>query len=297
MGKRICAEESLGVRYGKLVVVEILPPKDGRSQARAVCDCGAEWVGRVNALRSGNAASCGCETLKFEDFTGRKFGRWIALECVQRSGHGRSTLWRCVCECGTVSDVQAGALKNGFSRSCGCLAVELSKSRGVHLMTGSPEYHSWQAIKRRCLDPKDKDFKNYGGRGIKMFEPWISDFQAFYRYVGDRPCAGYTIERSENDGDYVPGNISWQPRSVQANNNRGNHRVTIDGVTRTLAQWCCIFNVSYPTVVQRINHSKWDPADALRTPTRRPFRGTRQKNRHQADPRNDVVYAPMRGSE
>ena len=288
---RIPADEALGKRFGRLVVLELFKGPQ-RTMARAACDCGHEWVGTLNRLRNGNTKSCGCQMMKFEDITGVKFGRWTALNCVSKSGKGGPTLWRCKCECGSESAVQAGALKRGASLSCGCLAVELKiRQSTVHGMTHSSEYNTWQGIKGRCFDPKDKDYKNYGARGISMHLAWVNDFVAFYAYVGPKPSRDHSIERSNNDAGYVPGNISWQTRKVQANNNRGNHLVTLDGVTKTLAIWCEIYNVNYPVVHQRIAISGWDPLRALTTPTIRPNRGTRQKGNHQADSINNTKPA------
>lgn len=286
---RIPAIESLGKRFGMLVVTEVFRgPR--RAMARADCDCGQKWEGILNALRSGDTRSCGCQMLKFEDLTGQRFGRRVALHCISRSSKDSSTLWWCRCDCGKESAVQASSLKRGVTKSCGCLSVEVAALRATkHGMTHTPEYISWQAIKGRCLDPKDKDFKNYGARGITLYEPWIKDFSAFYEHIGPRPAEGYTVEREDNDAGYFPGNISWQPRSVQANNNRGNHQITLEGITKTAAQWCEIFNVNYPIVMQRINNSGWEPLRALTTPTERPYRGTRQRNGHQANPANNVI--------
>lgn len=272
MGKREPASAFLGRRYGKLVITEVLPNTiNGRTHAIATCDCGETWTGRVNSLKSGNTKSCGCDSLTFEDFTGLRFNRWTALECVQRSSAMQQTLWKCRCDCGRVSNVQSGALKNGLSKSCGCFAREQSKLlQSTHKMKGAPEYNTWTSMKQRCLNPRNKDYKNYGARGITIFQEWADDFLAFYRYVGPRPAEGYTLEREDNDGNYEPGNVSWQPLIVQANNNRGNRHLTIEGVTKTLAQWCREFDRHYGRVHQRINISHWDPIRALMTPTNKP---------------------------
>lgn len=101
MGKREPASAFLGRRYGKLVITEVLPNTiNGRTHVIATCDCGETWTGRVNSLKSGNTKSCGCDSLTFEDFTGLRFNRWTALECVQRSSAMQQTLWKCRCDCG-----------------------------------------------------------------------------------------------------------------------------------------------------------------------------------------------------
>lgn len=78
-------------------------------------------------------------------------------------------------------------------------------------------------MKDRCYTENDKSFKNYGGRGIKIFGEWIYGFEKFRKYVEinlwDRP-EGYSIDRINNDGNYEPGNIRWATAQQQANNKR-----------------------------------------------------------------------------
>jgi hypothetical protein len=79
-------------------------------------------------------------------------------------------------------------------------------------------------MKQRCLNPKAKGYKNYGGRGITIAPEWIDDFQAFRDYVnqnlGPRPSPYHTIDRIENDEGYEPGNLKWSTKSQQIHNSR-----------------------------------------------------------------------------
>lgn len=92
----------------------------------------------------------------------------------------------------------------------------------------SPEYNSWRAMKARCLNPKDQSYGYYGGRGIKIYEPWINDFAAFYNYVGPRPTPQHTLDRyPNNDGNYEPGNVRWATRQEQSDNQRDRKLLTL----------------------------------------------------------------------
>ena len=87
-------------------------------------------------------------------------------------------------------------------------------------------YRTWEQLKVRCYNKKRKGYKNYGGRGIKLYIEWHM-FSSFQQYVeknlGERPL-GHSIDRINNDKDYEPGNIRWASRLVQNNNKRNSNR-------------------------------------------------------------------------
>lgn len=76
-------------------------------------------------------------------------------------------------------------------------------------------------MRRRCLNPKDQAFHNYGGRGITVCEEWRYSFQAFIDDMGRCP-PGLTLDRINNDGNYEPGNCRWTDRVTQARNKRNS---------------------------------------------------------------------------
>ena len=82
----------------------------------------------------------------------------------------------------------------------------------------SPEYYSWQAARQRCRNPNNKDYPNYGGRGVIFHSEW-DDFNKFYLHVGPRP-EGHTLDRIDAYGNYEPGNVKWSTISEQNKNQR-----------------------------------------------------------------------------
>ena len=81
------------------------------------------------------------------------------------------------------------------------------------------EYRCWYHMKERCQNPKNQAFKNYGGRGIRVCEAW-QKFENFYKDMGPKPGAKYSIDRTNNDGNYEPGNCKWATWKEQNNNCR-----------------------------------------------------------------------------
>jgi hypothetical protein len=82
------------------------------------------------------------------------------------------------------------------------------------------EYRTWLGMRRRCLNANDKNYRDYGGRGIGICKRWLNSFENFLADVGRAPDPEYTIDRINNDGNYELGNVRWATREQQAKNKR-----------------------------------------------------------------------------
>jgi hypothetical protein len=129
--------------------------------------------------------------------------------CKDESGHYRH-LYQCPCG-KTLKLIRYWGLRN---RSCGCGP---HNGPHIHRKSFTPEYYSYGAMIQRCNNPKNKDYKYYGGRGIKVL---FKDFKEFFAEIGSKPGTEYTVERINNDGNYEPGNIKWATRLEQRHNRR-----------------------------------------------------------------------------
>ncbi len=87
---------------------------------------------------------------------------------------------------------------------------------------------------RRCTSSKHTDYKNYGGRGIRVCERWLNSFENFLADVGERPM-GKTLDRRENEGNYEPGNCRWATATEQNRNSR-HTKLNVDLVQEILGR-------------------------------------------------------------
>ncbi|MEN8136170.1 MAG: hypothetical protein ABFS18_11640 [Thermodesulfobacteriota bacterium] len=249
------AESLIGRRFGRLVVVEQLESIVTKSGKKALwlckCDCGNTTAIRGCHLRKKNyTRSCGC--LKGqrcpEDLSGEKFGRLTVVKLLGRPKNRKVNYWLCKCECGNEHIANPTSLKNGNTTSCGCWAAEI---RTKHGMTGSKIYYVWAAMKQRCTNPNNKDYKSYGGRGITICKQWF-DFKKFYEDMGEPSQEGYTLERIDNDKGYCPENCSWVSRKEQANNRKTNHQLELDGEVKTIKEWSEITGLDHRLIISRV---------------------------------------------
>lgn len=128
------------------------------------------------------------------------------------------------------------------------------------------EYQAWSAIKGRCMNSRNKAFKDYGGRGINVHPEWVRSYKLFLEHVGRAPSPKHSLDRIDNNGNYEPGNVRWATSIEQKNNTRWNRIVEYKGQLKTLSEWCRELNVNYDLVECRLNKYKWNVDDAFETP-------------------------------
>ncbi len=125
--------------------------------------------------------------------------------------------------CGNEFKANTYSINSGHSKSCGCYHKKI-KSEGMnrkHNLTNTRLYNTWSKLKDRVLNPKSKDYYNYGGRGITICGEWKNDFMSFYNWaMSNRYSDELSIDRMDNDGNYCPENCRWATRTIQQRNQR-----------------------------------------------------------------------------
>lgn len=140
-------------------------------------------------------------------------------------------------------------------------------------MSTLPEYVAWNAMRQRCNNPKAENYQWYGGRGIRVSERWSGrhGFANFLADMGRRPSERHTLDRKDPDGNYEPGNCRWATMKEQSNNRRVRRDailLTLDGVTRPVAEWARLYRLKSETLVRRLQRGL-KPRQALEAPLRR----------------------------
>jgi hypothetical protein len=199
------------------------------------------------------------------DYTGQKYGRLTVLNFSHRTKSGY--YWNVRCECGKEKAVNISSLKDGSSASCGCLHTEQLAARNIenkkHGYWGSRTYASWCAMKGRCYTPTDKNYPNYGARGITVYAEWLDSFDNFLRDMGERP-PNTTLDRINNNGNYEPGNCAWSTPRQQARNRRSNTLIEFNGEVKTISEWAEGLGITPDAIGHRIKNG-WPPEKAVST--------------------------------
>jgi hypothetical protein len=183
-----------------------------------------------------------------------RFGRLTILGETWGTFYGTATTptknLRCLCDCGKTVVASFHNVKRGVTKSCGCYRREWAADKvRTHGMVGTPEYGVWAAMKRRCQNPNVIEYRNYGGRGIRVCDRWQT-FANFFADMGKRPDDKMTLDRKDTSGDYTPENCRWATQREQQNNRRNNHRYSFFGKSVTLAELSREVGIP-PTTVRR----------------------------------------------
>lgn len=163
-----------------------------------------------------------------------KYYRWTVLSHdAPRKNGARQVVVQC--ECGTEKIKKLSEIRNGYSKSCGCLMEEVNrkaciKRNSKHNKSGTRLHNIWKLMRQRCNNKNASGYRNYGGKGVKV----CSDWDKYLSFEGWALATGYTeemtLERKNSNGDYEPSNCEWITKSQ----NIARRNVGLTGSGKTL---------------------------------------------------------------
>lgn len=267
----------IGKIYGNFKIIGFKRTTGKRQEIRWICKCllCGDIASRIpSKLKNKQYPLCKCQLrnkqIKYDDtYIGKSFGR---LKVV---GFGKEHNFICECRCGNIKEYVPKNVVSGAIVSCGCYSKEITIDRmTTHGGCSGGEiervYRIWNGMKQRCNNTNNDHYNDYGGRGIRICDEWLNDYEIFKQWALSN---GYSdelsIDRIDNDKGYCPDNCRWTTSKVQRWNQRPHKKHKkqilweIDGITKPAIDWCNEYNISLPTVQYRIKTKGMKPHEAL----------------------------------
>ena len=194
---------------------------------------------------------------KFEDLSGKRFGKWTVIERADNNSCG-SARWICKCDCGTIAIKPGESVKKSKQ---GCRKCYVSP-RKKHGGKGSRLYECWRHMRYRCDNKSNQAYPMYGGRGIKVCAEWY-DFGKFQEWALENGYSdNLTLDRIDVNGNYEPKNCRWADAVVQMNNRRSTPHYTLGDKSLTISEWARETGIPRSTILNRLKRG-WSFKDAV----------------------------------
>ena len=205
------------------------------------------------------------------DLTGQRFGKLVVVEFSKIDKKSRQAVWACKCDCGKYVEVLSFRLRDGRTKSCGCIRSESSTKHG---MSFSRFYGIYSGIKNRCKHLGEHN-KNYFGKGIKIckrweeFENFKEDmYKSYLEHVEKFGKKNTTIDRIDNSGNYCKENCRWATYIEQQRNTSSNVLVDFNGRKMTITEASLMLNGDRSLIHSRLKNN-WSLERAINTPVRK----------------------------
>jgi len=193
---------------------------------------------------------------------GKKFGKLKVVKStdIRRAG---KVVWECICECGNTAHVPTSYLKTGNTKSCGCMSSRnfAGDRTRTHGMSKTKQYGVWRLMNERCSRPKNKSYKDYGAKGIRV--EW-GTFEEFWEDMREGYKEGLTIDRIDFKGNYCKENCRWTTRAEQNRNKSSNIMISYKGDTMPLKTMCIKYGIDYKKAYYRYTKRNMSFEDILK---------------------------------
>lgn len=218
---------------------------------------------------------------------GKKFGRLTIISTY--IGKNEKTYTNCICDCGKTKDILLKSVVNGSTKSCGCLRKINHKSKVIHGYTNTAIYRCWNSMLSRCNNKNNANYNNYGGRGIIVCERWHK-FENFLEDMGEKPNAGLSLDRIDNNGNYCLENCRWATNKEQMRNRRNTKNINLYGKDTPLTELAEKKGLNPQTVRKRLDRG-WNNEEAIENPRREYELIKKTRNKQIAQERKNIIEA------
>ena len=215
------------------------------------CNCGNIFISSLVRIKSGHTKSCGCLKRR-ESILHKKFGKlYVVKEYSKYVNNKKWNYCLCRCDCGKYTEILKKFLTGHQIKSCGC------KYNKVNVKKYKNFYFVYQHLLRRCNNPKDEEYHNYGGRGIQClwnsFEEFKNDmYDSYLKHLKEFGKRNTTLDRIDVNGNYCKKNCRWATIAEQNRNKRNNVFLTYDNKMMTLTSWSNYTGTPLSTIRGRI---------------------------------------------
>lgn len=181
----------------------------------------------------------------------------LTVLSIEGKNSANHLMVKCLCECGNQIITRAPYFVTGQSISCGCARSDATIKRNTKYIGCNKKIGSaYDRMMKRCYDPENNSYYNYGGRGIIVCEEWKNNKQAFIDWCLNNGF-DYGLELDKDikvpgSNVYSPNTCSWVTRKENQDHKRNTKKYLYNGVEYRMNQLSEMFNIPFYILYQRI---------------------------------------------
>lgn len=206
--------------------------------------------------------------MKMENYINKKYNKLTILSISKNNSDIKMIKVLCKCDCGNEKIVYLNNVIRGLTKSCGCIRKKNGYKQGTnnktHGQSKTKLYKLYKNVINRCYKKNHERYKYYGGKGIKVCDTWLNDFESFYNWAyANGYKQGLSIDRIDNNGNYEPNNCRWVDMSIQSTNKRNTVYLTYNNKTQSMKQWADELGLNYDHFKYRIRDKNMTIDEAI----------------------------------